>query len=278
MFNGRKLLVATKHRKERVIAPLVEKALGVSCFTNKDFDTDALGTFTGEVARQADPVTTARTKCLMAMELTGYDLVVASEGSFGGHPYLYFIPADEEILMLKDRKNNLEIVVKELSCQTNFNGTALKNKQDLLDFTRSVHFPSHGVILRRAKDDVSSVEKGITDWKRLNKIFHRFMLEFGSAYVETDMRAMFNPTRMKVIEAATKKLIAKALSPCPQCKAPGFGITATVPGLPCRRCGFPTRSTIKHVYSCQKCLFNKEQLYPGGSSVEDPGFCDFCNP
>lgn len=278
MFNGRKLLVATKHRKERVIAPLAEKALGVSCFTDNAIDTDALGTFTGEVARQADPVTTARNKCLMAMELTGYDLVVASEGSFGGHPYLFFIPADEEILMLKDRKNNIEIVVKELSSETNFNGTALTNEQELLDFTRTVNFPSHGVILRKAKDDVSCIEKGITDPKKLNNIFHRFMQEFGSAYIETDMRAMFNPTRMKVIEAATKKLITAAVSTCPECDTPGFGITTAVPGLPCRRCGFPTRSTIKHLYSCQKCLFKQERLYPGGSSAEDPGFCDFCNP
>lgn len=278
MFNGRKLLIATKHMKERVIAPLLEKALGVSCFTSNAFDTDTLGTFTGEVERQADPVTTARSKCLLAMELTGSDLVVASEGSFGGHPYLYFIPADEEILMLKDNKNNIEIVVKELSSETNFNGKELKNEHELLDFTRIVNFPSHGVMLRKAKDDLSNIQKGITDWKKLNHTFYHFMQEFGSVYIETDMRAMYNPTRMKVIEAATKKLITKVGAVCPQCNAPGFGITAAVPGLPCRRCGFPTQSTIKYIYSCQKCLFYKEHLYPNGDSSEDPGFCNFCNP
>lgn len=44
-FSGRRLLIVTKHQKEEVIAPLLEKALGVSCFVSKDFDTDSLGTF-----------------------------------------------------------------------------------------------------------------------------------------------------------------------------------------------------------------------------------------
>jgi hypothetical protein len=40
MFKGRKLLIATKHEKEKVIAPILEKELGVSCFVINDFDVD----------------------------------------------------------------------------------------------------------------------------------------------------------------------------------------------------------------------------------------------
>jgi hypothetical protein len=56
MFKGRKLIIATKHKKEIVIAPILEKGLGVKCFTDETFDTDRLGTFTGEIERKLDPI------------------------------------------------------------------------------------------------------------------------------------------------------------------------------------------------------------------------------
>jgi hypothetical protein len=39
------------------------------------------------------------------------------------------------------------------------------------------------------------------------------------------MRAMYNPSRMTVIQNATKKLVEKINSCCPHCNIPGFGIT-----------------------------------------------------
>ena len=55
MFEGRNLLIATKHRKETVIAPLFSDAFGVHCFISDEFDTDSLGTFSGEIARKKKP-------------------------------------------------------------------------------------------------------------------------------------------------------------------------------------------------------------------------------
>ena len=49
MFVGRKLIIATKHKKENVIAHLFRKAFEVECFVDPFFDTDRLGTFTGEI-------------------------------------------------------------------------------------------------------------------------------------------------------------------------------------------------------------------------------------
>ena len=112
MFKGRKLLIATKHDKEKVIAPILEKELGVTCFVAENFDTDVLGTFTGEVERKDDPITTARNKCLMAMELNNCDLAIASEGSFGPHPAIFFVHADDEMLLFIDKKNDLEIIAR----------------------------------------------------------------------------------------------------------------------------------------------------------------------
>jgi hypothetical protein len=278
MFSGRKLLIATKHQKEKVIAPLMERELGVRCFVAEHFDTDLLGTFTGEVERKDEPITTARTKCLMAMQQYDCDLAVASEGSFGAHPSIFFIPADDEILFFIDKKNQLEITGRELSTETNFGGEEIKTEKQLLDFARQVKFPSHGLILRKAKDDLTELKKGITDWNELKTNFHFLMSKYGTAYVETDMRAMYNPSRMKVIEKATEKLVAKINSHCPQCSTPGFGVVDARKGLPCKQCNFPTRSVLSYIYTCQKCSYTKEDWYPNQLTAEDPRYCDICNP
>ncbi|WP_229359370.1 hypothetical protein [Flectobacillus major] len=55
MFQGRRLLIATKHQKQKVIAPILEKELGVVCVVLPELDTDKLGTFTGEVNRKDNP-------------------------------------------------------------------------------------------------------------------------------------------------------------------------------------------------------------------------------
>ena len=207
MFKGRKLIIATKHGKEKVIAPIFEKELGVKCFVDLNFDTDQLGTFTGEVKRKDDPVTTARNKCLMAMELNNCDLAIASEGSFGQHPTIYFIPADDEILIFIDKTNGLEIIVRELSTETNFNGSEIKTEEKLLEFAANANFPSHGLILRKSRDEYTNIVKGITNVEELINVFNSLIDKFGTTYIETDMRAMCNPTRMKIIESAAKKLI-----------------------------------------------------------------------
>jgi hypothetical protein len=278
MFKGRNLLIATKHEKEKVIAPILERELGVKCFLTSDLDTDELGTFTGEVERKEDAIATARKKCLMAMELANCDLAIASEGSFGSHPTIFFAHADEEFLLFLDKKNNLEISARELSLETNFNGLEIKTEKELQEFAADANFPSHGLILRKSKADLGDIVKGITTEEQLNQAFTALISQYGTAYVETDMRAMYNPTRMKVIEKATVKLMEKIKSLCPKCETPGFGIMDRKEGLPCEQCHFPTRSTLSYLYSCQKCNFTKEDKYPNGKQFEDPMYCDFCNP
>ncbi len=278
MFQGRKLIIATKHQKEKVIAPLLEDALGVVCFVNESFDTDTLGTFTGEVERELDPIATARQKCLLAMELSNCDLGVASEGSFGPHPSLFFVNADDEFLIFIDKKNSLEIIVRDLSTETNFNGKEIESEKELLEFAQSVHFPSHGLILRKSKTDNSEIIKGITDLDQLKAAFKKLLEKSKSIYAETDMRALYNPSRMQVIEAAAKKLLAKINAVCPQCNTPGFGITDAKRGLECSLCGSPTQSTLSYLYVCQHCQYTKEEMHPHGKTSEDPMYCDYCNP
>lgn len=278
MFKGRKLLIATKHKKEKIIAPLVAESLQVECFVSEEFDTDTLGTFTGEVERKDGPLATVRNKCLKAMELYQCDLGIASEGSFGPHPSLFFLSANEEILIFIDRQHDLEIIARETSTETNFDGEEIRTEDQLIRFAERAQFPSHALILCKAKTAKTEMIKDITDWNHLKNSFRQIMERYGSVYVETDMRAMYNPTRMKVIERTAQKLMEKIKSCCPECNTPGFGVTEAKAGLPCKWCHSPTRSTLCHIYQCQKCAFTKEVLYPHDRTTEDPGYCDICNP
>lgn len=278
IFKGRNLIIATKHKKEAVIAPLLEAEIAVKCFVDPEFDTDLFGTFSGEIERKEDPVTTLRNKCLLAMERNNCDLGIASEGSFGSHPTMFFVPANEELLILIDKKNGLEIIAKELSVETNLNGSECLDQKGLLDFSAKVGFPSHGLILKKGKNDHRYLRKGITTKNELLVCFNFCINEFGSAYVETDMRAMYNPTRMKVIEKVTKGLLAKLNSLCPICSTPGYSVVSATSGLPCSSCGFPTSSTLFHSYACVKCNHAEDIKFPYTKHMEDPMYCDICNP
>lgn len=278
MFEGRRLVIATKHRKEEVLAPILERELGVHCFTLPTFDSDLFGTFSGEVERLDDAILTARLKCEKAMEMAQCDLAIASEGSFGSHPSFYFLPTDDEVILLVDKKLDASFSSRELSLDTNFNGEEISSYEELTDFANRSKFPSHGLILRKSKTCRETIIKGITDWPVLKESYDKLIKSNSSLFVETDMRAMFNPTRMKVISIAAERLVANLKSTCPFCHFPGFSIVKIKEGLPCELCHFPTRSIMSHIYICQKCLETKEILYPNQKMAEDPAFCDFCNP
>ncbi len=277
-FGKRNLVIATKHKKESVIAPLLEKQLGVKCIVPENIDTDTLGTFTGEIERIEIPYLTAIKKCELAMELSGADLAVASEGSFGAHPIIFFTNANEEMLVMVDKKNDLKVVASELSLETNFNATEVKSVKQLEEFANKVGFPSHGLIVRGTKNSFEPIWKGITNWAELIEVFYKTAEIFGRAYIETDMRAMYNPTRLAVIQKATHALIEKLNSLCPSCNTPGFGVTEVKPGLPCQTCAMPTKGPLYHVYMCSKCNHTKGIRYPNGIKFQDPMYCDFCNP
>lgn len=278
MFTNRKILIATKHHKEKVIAPLLEQHFGMDCSIAHHFDTDSLGTFTGEIERKEDPLLTLRNKCLHALEGTNFDLAIASEGSFGPHPTNYFITAGDELILLLDRKNNIELLARELTTETNFNARTIQSYQELLEFSSIIGFPQHRLIMRKSMDDFEDIYKGIGDAKELKNRFDALLKKYGKAYIETDMRAMYNPTRMKSIERGLHHLIESMKSLCPSCKTPGFTVRKSESGLPCAWCNTPTKSPKNDIKTCIKCDFEERIPYPNNRREEDPTYCDICNP
>ena len=276
MFKGRTLCIASMHEKEKVLKPLLEKELGVKCVLPENLNTDVLGTFSGEIERTLSPIETAKQKCILAIQLSNCDLAIASEGSFGPHPVYGFIPSDDELLFFYDKKNNLEIITRELSTQTNYAQDEFQHYNQVIEFANSVLFPSHALIVKSQYNQV--IEKGISNWEQLKSSFSKAQQIHPIVKIETDMRAHFNPTRMEVIQQCAHKLIKAIQSTCPNCKTPGFAVVNSLLGLPCERCEAPTRSVFKHNYQCKKCNHQKEVEYPNGKHHEDPMYCDYCNP
>jgi hypothetical protein len=254
-FVGRKLVIATKHDKEKVIGPLIAEYLGAEWFINTDFDTDLLGTFSGEVERKDDALITLKNKCLLAMEASNCDLGIASEGSFGPHPTLFFGHADDELLIFIDKKNDLEIYSRELSTETNFGGAVIRNLTEAEEFASKHGFPEHALIVKNRQENFDYIQKGVNNSSDLSHFVEECLSKYDSVYLETDMRAK-----------------------CPECKTHGFSVTEVKSGLRCEWCSSPTDSILYHLLTCQKCSFSEKEFYPNGKKFEDPMYCSFCNP
>jgi len=263
------------HGKEQVIAPRLEPVLGVRCQLPDTFNSDCFGTFTGETKRPGTALETARAKVREALRLTGASLGLASEGSFGPHPYFPFLAADTELIVLIDEENGLEFSAEVLSTATNYAHQAVGEPEELEDFAKAAHFPSHALILRSGTGEFV---KGITDWPTLLREAERLLWAHPALTVETDMRAMHNPSRMAVIAECTDALLNKLTTSCPACGWFGYALAERLPGLPCGQCGLPTRTIRADVYRCWHCNHAEEKPTVTGEPYADPLYCDFCNP
>ncbi|MCU0417753.1 MAG: hypothetical protein MUE33_11280 [Cytophagaceae bacterium] len=275
-FANRSALIVSLHKKETVIAPVILSALGVTCTVSTQVNTDTLGTFSGEINRKSSPYETALEKCRLGNELEGADIVIASEGSFGPHPFIPFIPSNEEWLVWKDFKLGYTVSTSILSTDTNFASLQLDASTDINPFLQQVHFPSHGLIC--SSMNKQWIIKGIDDKIKLEKCIAEGLALHDTIELTTDMRAHFNPTRMKVIEAAAEALVKKLVSYCPSCHTPGFDVVQVERGLVCEQCLRPTQSIRSVIKKCLHCGAEETFFYPNNKTREDPMYCDFCNP
>lgn len=282
LFTDRIAVIATMHKKEEAIAPILSTELGLQCVVPDNFNTDIFGTFTRDIARPADQVATARLKAQKALEITGETIAIASEGSFVPHPNLPFLASNREIVIFIDTLNELEIVGQEISTETNFNCQSVRNFEEAKIFAEKTDFPTHGlvVMLDAESKNPDDIFKGITTLEELREkvAFALKKSPKGKVHIETDMRALYNPTRMQNIAKATRNLVKKIQQVCPNCNCPGFDAIEQRRGLPCGLCNLPTSAIRSVIYQCQKCAFRQENLFPHGLKVADPAQCMYCNP
>jgi len=281
-YNGDTFLLVTKHEKAKAINPSFKEKLNARVLEYV-IDTDILGTFSGEIERQGTALDCARAKCEKVIQSMGKDaeLVLASEGSFGPHPLIQFIPCDYEILYFIDQKRGFHIHVSMLSEATNYQVKEVKSFQELEAFASKVQFPSHALIIRSdSRDETGPIFKGINTQEALKDSFERAirLSKEGKALVETDMRACFNPSRMKVIGLLAEKLADRLAILCPKCDTPGWGKVRVEKGLKCGWCYLETELIKLEIFGCAKCDYEEFALPSHGLKKADPGSCSYCNP
>ncbi|MBD2453208.1 hypothetical protein H6G80_03845 [Nostoc sp. FACHB-87] len=282
LFSNRVGIIATMHHKEKVIAPLLEQELNLKTIVPSNFNTDDFGTFTREIKRPGTQIAAAKLKAETALKLTGETIAISSEGSFVPHPMVPYIYSNREVVLLLDKENELEIIGEEFSIETNFNHQIVASLQEAEHFAKKIGFPEHGLVVswEDKANNCREIVKGIITAAKLQETITIALNNSVNSQVnlETDMRALYNPTRMNNIEKATLNLLTKIKSLCPQCSAPGFAITEKIAGLPCEMCSMPTSLTLSVIYQCQKCGFKQEKLFPHGQEFADPAQCMYCNP
>ena len=126
--------LATMHGKGAVIGPALEFLLGMEIVVPPSIDTDTFGTFTGEIPRSGFMRDAALHKARLGMRLTGINVGIASEGSFGPHPAIPFIAAARELLVLIDDERNIIITEHIITERTNFDHIVVAPDDNLQPF------------------------------------------------------------------------------------------------------------------------------------------------
>lgn len=281
-YSGCCAIVTTKHAKSIGIAPPFWERLGMSVL-EYPLDTDLLGTFSGEVKRDGNALECVRRKCEMGLDILGENTEygLASEGSFGPHPYIPFLPCDQEILYFIDRKRGFHLHMVHLSEKTNYQMQAFDSLEELQKFAESVQFPSHALIVRpNDKKDYSLMFKGIDTQDYLEDAFRESLMRSsdGKIWVETDMRAQFNPSRMAAIGELADKLAQRLATSCPSCNTPGWGRIEAEKGLHCEYCDQPTEMIAHEIYGCVLCDHTEQLPRADGLKVASQTHCAWCNP
>ena len=278
LYQGRRIALLTQHGKEGVIASVLDTALGCRVERVSGFDTDTLGTFTRDIPRPGTQLEAVRRKARVGMELSGLPLGLASEGSFGPDPMTGMFAWNVELLVFIDDERGIEVTGVAQGA-TNFSHRLTADWAVAQAFAEQAGFPAHHLVVRPEREDDPRMRKGIAAWEELEVAFISALAESanGQVFIETDVRAHANPTRMTNIRLAAEDLVKKLNSLCPACGTAGFWIVERVDGLPCEACGAPTRETRAEVFGCLKCA-HRETRERADRQYADPGRCDSCNP
>lgn len=279
-YAGRTAALATMHGKERAIAPAFA-AIGLELTVPAVLDTDAFGTFSGEIPRVGTMLEVAVRKARAGMVRAGLKLGIASEGTFAPHPATGILQVGIELIVLVDDERGQVISESLISLATNFDRITAGPDGDLSAFLERAKFPSHGLVVRaHVAGAAAAVWKGITDSKALDRARGLACLTSGDgmAIVETDMRAHYNPTRMASIAELAQQLAARVARVCAHCGAPGYDVIERKSGLPCLECGTPTNLIAAERLGCGVCGATEERPAPHGLPGAGSMHCPSCNP
>ena len=272
-YRGIEAVITTQHSKEKLIAPALT-ALGIELIHHK-FDTDTLGTFSGEIPRTLPQRDTALKKARIGMDATGIKYGLASEGSIGPDPIVPFINSAIESISWIDDVKGIEIVEYERGTEVVAVKVEVASFDALGDFLDRADFPNHALIAYSASKK-GPIYKGLRDLVELEKAVGE-LTKTGSAIIESDLRAHMSPSRSEVIRRCAEKLAKRLQELCARCETPGFGVIANLYGLSCEECGEKVEQAVRgELKGCAKCEYKEEKL--NGKESVSPAQCGSCNP
>lgn len=276
-YCNQRVALLTQHGKESVIAPVLKTLLGCGVEKVSGFDTDIFGTFTRDIARDGNQLEAARKKARTGMTLSGLPIGLASEGTFGPDPFSFMLPYNSELLIWIDDRLGIEVVATS-SGKTNLAHRVINSWADAESFARSAGFPEHHLIVRPGNENHHAFRKGLVDWPSLQDAvsWARNLDPSQQVFIETDMRASANPTRMENIRLAAEELARRLNSLCPSCGTPGFAKAGVIRGLPCEDCGSPTKEAKADIHRCVRCEHQNEVARE--RTFAEAGNCGYCNP
>jgi len=265
----------TKHDKAKLVAKHLNDILAMQV-QEVLVDTDAFGTFSGEIERVGTPLETAIKKARVGIETTGNPFAIASEGSVGPDPLLGFINANIETMVFVDDELGIQVheTIKSNEIVA-FTTTTLK--MDLGTFLKKADFPNHALIVK--PNHGTGAIKGVRTLQELEEAIlkARDSSLDGEAIIESDLRAMCSPSRQRNISAVALKLVQRLAVTCPDCQTPGWGLTSYTRGVECSECGdFSTDAISREVLGCFKCEYTA--LGAVINVTLDPSRCMSCNP
>jgi hypothetical protein len=272
-YRGVEAVITTQHAKEKLIAPALAP-LGIE-LVHHNFNTDSLGTFSGEIPRTHSQRETAFKKARIGMEVTGLKYGIASEGSIGADPLVPLINSAIESIAWIDDVTGIEIIEFERGTEVVAVKTEVSSIDDLGDFLERADFPNHALIAYPASKKGPNY-KGLRELAALEDAISS-ITKVESAVIESDLRAHMSPSRSEVIQRCAEKLAVRLACLCSGCGTPGFGAIGSICGLSCEQCGeIVERAISGELHGCAKCEFREEKL--NGKSGVSAAQCERCNP
>lgn len=215
---GPDILIATMHGKEVVLGPVLA-ALGFQVLLPIGYDTDALGTFSGDVRRPGTAFDAALEKARRACDATGVARAVSSEGTYRPSQLLFPGARNAELLAFVDRETGFECVEYVTDTPTRFDNGRVPpdiNAPEVRALLALIGWPQTKVLVVPHDPGVGVVMpewvyKGIGDEQALAEAFEvcaRHSTD-GWVHLETDLRAHMNPSRMISIAQVAERLSAR---------------------------------------------------------------------
>ena len=82
LFKGRNIVISTMHGKHHVMKPLIKQFLDIQTVIVPEINTDMFGTFSREIKRPDDAMTTLRKKIMKGLEISGGTLGSMAKASW----------------------------------------------------------------------------------------------------------------------------------------------------------------------------------------------------